>query len=839
MNKFIYTTLMLSVSTSCFCAEKEEAPCMPSSMSNRQVAITPDFPEINRTYLKGLGWEDLRAMFFMLTFDEFPEINRKHAGYYALQFITPDMSHEEIKSILTTFYRIPVNECNQEFMEQANQFLATDPALKVLKKMKIITAFSKVPTHDRNQAFIDQIKQLFPQNASGEIIGGLGRVAPTKDLGDVIANTITIISSIPLSGRQTFIDQVRQFIGGEKNSYDIEEIMNAWSKVKPEDQNQIFIDQLKRVIGAMTINSRAWAITILSKIPADIRSELITQVQQLRNHYLPGASKVECINLLSTIPTNVRTEFINQVNQLINPYMKAGEIKDIMKHLSKIPADERPLYVARTLLFVYGTGNLGHLRHLLETPLQQEFMIGGMHELAQGVRNPYAAGINVHAGQRDNFTIEAIKTFTDTVQTTPEELDIAYAEFLNAVNQLDGQKRDKVLRSLGIDANGTILEKPPTEFWSGLISGVNESGIFSLAANGKSIAMNGKDIIARFWHFANTFDESVVDSSKLSVDKKISAHTQNDRDGMRQGIMNALAEGVTETNVLRCEMGRIQLLILATLQGRLRDNTGQVIDLDRKETQQAAREVQQDDELIYNLNEISLHLNPFMNSLQGIHSAKDFYQELFGYMSRLAAGEVNADNTPIRLDPASVIYYVTMISPAVYEKGKLLTPATINPDFSLVHTQNFTDAFRIDDYIRQFGQRDQERFEAARALEAARQLRTEQDIAFEETKQQDQHRFNERAKQAEQLQQLRTAIADGTARGLKTIPQNIFNQLTMEERTAYAQQRQPALAEQNSTSQVGPSAASDNASVNQLSDQEKMRQARLKQFDTKPSAEKS
>jgi hypothetical protein len=67
-----------------------------------------------------------------------------------------------------------------------------------------------------------------------------------------------------------------------------------------------------------------------------------------------------------------------------------------------------------------------------------------------------------------------------------------------------------------------------------------------------------------------------------------------------------------------------------------------------------------------------------------------------------------------------------MMSPAVFQKGRMLAPATIDPEGSLVAELGYAD-FGVDDYMRQFGDRDRAQLAAARQIEANRALREQQD----------------------------------------------------------------------------------------------------------------
>jgi hypothetical protein len=98
----------------------------------------------------------------------------------------------------------------------------------------------------------------------------------------------------------------------------------------------------------------------------------------------------------------------------------------------------------------------------------------------------------------------------------------------------------------------------------------------------------------------------------------------------------------------------------------------------------------------------------------------------------LADGKIQIfGGEPINLDPSAVVYYVRMMTPAVFGKDqfgkdKIRVPAEISPEKSLMVMLGFDD-FGVDDYMLHFGDRDRAQLDAARRIEADRALREQQD----------------------------------------------------------------------------------------------------------------
>jgi hypothetical protein len=563
-------------------------------------------------------------------------------------------------------------------------------------------------------------------------------------------------------------------------------------------------------------------ISSLAKITKN-RAEIVELTKQLIRPGMNGYNILEIISLLAR--TEKRAEIVELTKQLIRPDTSAFGVLGIVGALRMAPTPANS--IARALLFMR-TGNRNVWQQILETPLNQDVILGGMNAVAQGA-NPYAAGINAHAKGRDLRTIKAAQTLQENWHPEPEDIDREFNTFWHAVQQLDSLKKSLVLRSLGIDENGVIQPKPATENFSGLLEGSDGEGNFTLSTSGKSMRINGRELIARFWHFANTYEES---HGPLS-----GTHVQVERDAMRAGIMNALAEGVIlKRNILRCEMGRVQLLEWATLQGRLKDSEGSVVDIDDLGLNPektavvevigdpvAAPAAPQAVQRVRNLNDIAQYLQPFIDSLgPDIKTAEQFYMRLFNYRNNLAAGHVMARGERIDLDPSEVVYFVRMMEPILSSHGKIMR-YDINPAHSIVTQLGFDD-FQVNDYMRQFGARDQAQLAEARRIEGERVLIAQQNKEHEEGLLKDREiksvktiqriargslarknvqamrtQAQEKAGAQVELDQrvtvLRAAIVDKTA-GTIAADADVLNSLSDAERRSYTRLRNAHLFEQ-------------------------------------------
>ncbi len=758
---------------------------------------------------------------------ETPYNQRQAIVGLVISLIQPEMPGARIGSLINSLLNVPVDQ-RAEIVEQVKIFSFLSGVHYVLKVL------AAVPRVER-QGIVDLIKPLILLNVHGFFIGKM----------------ITSLAEDPVLERQEIIDLTQELIQlNTNNEGSLESRITQYVEVLkrvPVDERREFVSLLKNVTWVDL--KREWFAENLAKIksPSD-RQAIIQQVQYLQeigvvntmhmvrilycyaeihgeyqlglaeqiNKFIEPGITFDKISVLITGLGNVdvaeRPVLIEQLKQLLAYDIYDFHIRSMIPAMQAIPATERSRRLARALLFLngrikeYGRFHAANMIAALETPLQDELWIDHLPEIVRR-GNPYAAGLNVHTSDRDARAIKSVQALFEIWAPTPAEIDEAYHDFLLAVKKLDPVKRSRVLRSLGVDEEGNTLPTPAGENFAGLVSGVSQSGEFSLFDNTEHIRVNGREVIARFWHFANTYQD------------RDEENTSKDQENMRKAIMNALSSGVAEDNKLRCEMGRVQFLAVATLQGRLKDKDGKVVDVDGlglntlPQPQNAPAGAvgphapAPDGGMITNLSEIANYVRPFVQSLGShIETAEQFYQQLFMYLNRLAKGHVMADNTRILLDPALAVYYVRMIEPAVHVNGRLVSPARINPHGSLVDLLGFGDAFRVDDYLGQFGDHDQLLFnevQAAQAEQERRELREQQDQEFAAAQALDIRRqkaatdiqrvvrgsmVRERLRDQKRIDDIKAAILKGEA-GAMNVAAEDLDKLSHKEKDLYVKQR--------------------------------------------------
>ena len=143
-------------------------------------------------------------------------------------------------------------------------------------------------------------------------------------------------------------------------------------------------------------------------------------------------------------------------------------------------------------------------------------------------------GINVHALQRDQSTEKAISTFYETqTKPTPQEIEMAYAEFRTFIN-VDDPKKAK-------QANQALYGPRP-----------HYSGFGPLVeANDPYMNIDGKEFIARLWIFSNSIRDA------------------KDQINAKKAMVSALTECFDGYGGLVCMQGKTQRLMIAVVQGRI------------------------------------------------------------------------------------------------------------------------------------------------------------------------------------------------------------------------------------------------------------------------------
>lgn len=364
-------------------------------------------------------------------------------------------------------------------------------------------------------------------------------------------------------------------------------------------------------------------------------------------------------------------------------------------------AEQQTLKTARALLFCRWLANnqqrAQRVLQILETPLVAPIPSIGA-EVA-GL-NPYAAGVNVHAGDRDKKTQQAYDLLLSLWDPTPEEIE----NYSNAlIHYVEASGNAKAIRAL-----------------TGRGRTTNDFGALLQSAD----QLRVRTRLAHLWHFAIK-SSAVIGSNETRL--------------AAESIITALADAVEADDHLVCNPGKHQRLATAVLQGRLQgvkiDDTPipadvRLVPINAEILANIAREeatvtpAPERIRVIRNLDAIEEYLKPLTNSWMYVAPTRgtDLLRQTFNYIVSLARGEVpGTDGRRIFLDPRDVIFHL------IFGKG-------VRSEGGTLANTLLVDELNVDDYVAQYQAKEQAAYREAKAEIDRRALIATQNAAYARAK---------------------------------------------------------------------------------------------------------
>lgn len=664
----------------------------------------------------------------------------------ASQLISPDV--HDVREIISRFLRVQGDR--EKFVRLVKQLIR--PNMYDRNICEIISLFSQVEDNKRED-FVSLVNQLIRPNMDEMQYDHMERflsiLLSDKNREDflILANRnlnyyqiSSFISAMARvhSNRPNLITLASQLIRFDMRGSDIESIVSALLGVEGNLE-----DFQKLATHNMNGDQTSRYISAMAHVHKD-RANLIPLTLKFISLNVYGHDISRIISALSELREK-KEHLVSLASQLIRPQMYEYEINDVISRLNRIKCNHVDP-IARILLFrhhIYNQDYMDLVRQVFDTPLGEFLQLRGMRAAEQGA-NRYAGGINVHAEGRDQRTLAAIQTLVASWNPEVAEIEQEFTHFWKAVGALNTKLQKPLLRTLGVDINQEPVHQQSTHDFGGLLTGGDQA--ITLIHGGHVLKINARELIARFWHFANAY---IPEADDITVAPGASLELV--RDTIRTGIVNGLADGLqqdskTSSHVV-CDPGKVQRLVVSTLQGRLKGADGKVVDVDDLGLNKTAMksavvhdeaqvnhndQVQQPVHAVQNLNEIGQYLQPFIDDLANTQpkDANEFFIHLFRYRDNLEVGNTSFfGGQPINLSSDSVVYYVRMMEPAIWEKGKMIVSAEINPEKSLMAQLGY-DVFRVDDYLAYFGEQDIIQLTAARAEDQRRALIEEQNREY-------------------------------------------------------------------------------------------------------------
>lgn len=396
------------------------------------------------------------------------------------------------------------------------------------------------------------------------------RLIPSAEMGTFVTQVMRLINIdtyasdrleitmrmrlIPAAERNTFIAQVMQATTIGRRWGDDQwrcGVIYAVSDI-PAEERGAFITQSMRLVTENTRSDLKWSLIYKVRwIPAAEREAVITQTKRFVNENIMGEEALLCcIETVQSISSAERETVITQAMRLITQNMTAAERKRIILGIKQqIPANRDAIvgraYNQLLVDFPPDAARPDHHRYfsriieLLETPLNQP--IPPLNQANHAAQNA-AVGINVHNGNRDQFTrqgIELLKLATGDV--TDVEIEQAKNSFINYLEAFqDNTIKTKALEAVRDGAVGSLF---------GPLLPDDTFTIYGLR-------IPGKEVVARFWRFIENYNDP-------------NGNIELERNNAKIAMVQTLSRCFEGNGKLVCNPGKVQRLAVAVLQGRL------------------------------------------------------------------------------------------------------------------------------------------------------------------------------------------------------------------------------------------------------------------------------
>ncbi len=316
----------------------------------------------------------------------------------------------------------------------------------------------------------------------------------------------------------------------------------------------------------------------------------------------------------------------------------------------------------------------------------------------------YARGVGVHSDNRDEKTARAVNILIKSWNVKDKEVfEPYYDEFVDYFSRLKSPQKDYVIAVLGKNPETGEEYKRKSSDFGGLLTANR------ISAGGTMI--DPKELIARFWHFAETYeDDSLKGKSKEEQERLRKLETEDIKNGLLGGLARSYNIDHTDEDIeiarkvnnvilakghVVCDPGKLQNMAVSTITGRLKDENGKYVHIDSFDV--TKEEEEEEMTTVYNLEDITTYLSPFINFTMydeemRAENVEQFYEKLFEYLYNLSQGNVLTFSAT-NLDPPAVVYYTIMMTGT----GK---DVEINPNLSL--TDVFEDMFDISPYLQKY-----------------------------------------------------------------------------------------------------------------------------------------
>jgi hypothetical protein len=410
------------------------------------------------------------------------------------------------------------------------------------------------------------------------------RVEDGRNLAIQLIDTLPVIDSLPEKDVVGILNDI-----SSKDPSKISKCLTAlkdviWTKVSSDIGSE---DIIKKLITIYAINDVQYndirkllknvqsdfykhnIVDKLINIPADQRNALFQHYQEISQFIdlvQSDVYKYNIVDKLINIPADQRNalfQHYQEISQFIDLVQSDFYKYNILERLIRLPVDECLGRIARATAEMdrLDMNNIQdrHIVVLIETPLDQPLR----NILNDNMAGNHGHGVNIHSGDRDDRSTQAMALLLDA----QKDLTINWEEQFNDFEQnidvvLDIVIQDTQLRlkeaELHRESYENVIKKRTADkvrvkqvLGMGGVQRVDGFGsLLSARISGYGLRdMHPKEFLGRFWYFASHTEDSL--NAKIS-------------------LMTVIADSIEGNDHLVCNPGKMQRMIVAVLQGRLK-----------------------------------------------------------------------------------------------------------------------------------------------------------------------------------------------------------------------------------------------------------------------------
>lgn len=418
------------------------------------------------------------------------------------------------------------------FFQMAVQILATgiDQGVFILQKSSVRTfALDGVPSAEKG-AIIDLALRILPR----EEFGFEWRFLPRA------------ISQIPAAEREEVIRFASPLFNDLMSSLDKRFIISVIGKVAAAEREEVMRFALPLFVNELSGQNKAFIIEDIREIAAAEREEVFRFASEFFTNLMGGYDKSLIIRAINKVAAVERAEVLRFALQVCTHQPIEWGMNEIIRVIDRIPANQREDVIRQALRFITPEMNGFERQDVIH-----EIARMPAHQRNNLVLPPRRRrGINVHAGNRDQKTREAIALLRRAQgNLSSRQMEQAQRAFIEYLDTSPFNEADKAIvkRVLFTPKEDLPPGDPRRELFGPLI----DDREFSILG----LMMTGREILARHWLYASSLPES---------------RENHEQTNAKHGMIRALIDCCLENGHRLCNQGKTQRLAVAVLQGRLR-----------------------------------------------------------------------------------------------------------------------------------------------------------------------------------------------------------------------------------------------------------------------------